>query len=66
MDTYYRLTYLNYKGRAELIRFILAYAEVDFEDCRIEPEEWPKYRPSEYIMCKVGGFCERGVIPIVH
>lgn len=35
-----KLTYLNYRGRAELIRFILAQAAVDYEDNRIEPEKW--------------------------
>lgn len=40
----YKLTYLNYRGRAELIRFILSQAGIDFEDCRIAPEEWQEYR----------------------
>ena len=42
----YKLVYLNYRGRAELIRFILAYAGVRYEDSRIDPEKWPELRPG--------------------
>lgn len=35
-----KLTYLNFKGRAELLRYILAQASVEYEDIRIEPEKW--------------------------
>lgn len=42
----YKLVYLNYRGRAELIRFILAYAGVKYEDSRIDPEKWPEMRPG--------------------
>lgn len=42
-----KLTYLNYKGRAELLRFMLAQASVDFEDNRIEPEEWAEKMPGK-------------------
>lgn len=47
----YKLTYLNYRGRAELIRFILSQAGVEFEDCRIAPEQWPEHRPSNIRCC---------------
>ena len=43
----YKLTYLNIRARGELIRFILSYAELEFEDCRIEAEKWPEVRPSK-------------------
>ena len=43
-----KLTYLNYRGRAELLRFILAHASVDFEDLRIEPEKWAEKMPGKY------------------
>ncbi len=46
----YKLTYLNYKARGELVRFILAYAEVDYEDTRLAPEKWLEMRPSESIV----------------
>ena len=42
----YKLTYLNYRGRAELIRFILSQAGLQFEDCRLPPEKWLERRPS--------------------
>ena len=42
-----KLTYFNLKGRAEPARLILAQAEVEYEDCRIEKEEWPELKKSE-------------------
>ncbi len=46
----YKFTYLNYRARGELVRFILAYAEVDYEDVRLPPEKWmQEIRPSECI-----------------
>ena len=42
-----KLTYFNLKGRAELARLILAQAEVEYEDCRIEREEWPELKKGE-------------------
>lgn len=44
----YKLVYLNYRGRAELIRFIFAYAGVAYEDSRIDAESWPKKRPGTH------------------
>ena len=34
-------------GRAELSRLILAYVEADYEDCRIEKEEFANLQPSK-------------------
>ena len=42
-----KLTYLVYKGRAELLRFILSQAGVDFEDKRIKPEKWAEEMPGK-------------------
>ena len=42
-----RLIYFKLKGRAEVSRLILAHAGVDFEDVRIEREEWPELKKSE-------------------
>ena len=42
----YKLVYLNYRGRAELIRFIFAQAAVPYEDVRISPEKLAEYKPS--------------------
>uniref|UniRef100_W5N5J5 glutathione transferase n=2 Tax=Lepisosteus oculatus TaxID=7918 RepID=W5N5J5_LEPOC len=42
----YKLTYFNMRGRAELTRFILAYAGIPYEDIRIEWHNWPSIKPS--------------------
>merc|ERR1711892_934545 len=41
-----KLTYFNLKGRAELARLILAQAGVDYEDCRIQREEWSELKKT--------------------
>lgn len=45
----YKLTYFNLTARAEQIRFLLSYLNVDFEDNRFEYEQWPSIKPSEYL-----------------
>ncbi|KAK6633934.1 hypothetical protein RUM43_001535 [Polyplax serrata] len=40
----YKLIYFNARGRAEHIRFIFAYAGVDYVDERITQEEWEEYK----------------------
>ena len=42
----YRLIYFNARGRAEVIRYIFAYAKVPFEDFRVEKQDWPLYQPK--------------------
>lgn len=42
-----KLTYLDYKGRAELLRFILSQAGVEFEDRRLKPEQWAEEMPGK-------------------
>lgn len=42
----YKLIYGNARGRAEVCRFIFAQAGVQYEDCRLENEEWPKLKPN--------------------
>ena len=43
-----KLTYFNFRGRTEPARLILAYAGVNYEDCRITSEEWAKLKPSKF------------------
>ena len=39
-----KLTYFNAKGRAEIIRLILAHAGVEYEDFRIARDQWPSVK----------------------
>nr|CAX79609.1 Glutathione S-Transferase [Schistosoma japonicum] len=41
-----KLIYFNGRGRAEPIRMILVAAGVEFEDERIEFQDWPKIKPT--------------------
>jgi len=41
-----KLTYFNTRGRAEPARLILAQAGVEYEDIRLEREQWPAIKPS--------------------
>jgi hypothetical protein len=50
----YKLIYFNARGKAELIRFIFAYAGVDYEDERISQDKWPELKRSEY--CRIPQF----------
>nr|CAD7197724.1 unnamed protein product [Timema douglasi] len=40
----YKLTYLNFIGIGEPIRFLLSYGKQEFEDERIEFELWPAFK----------------------
>ena len=45
----YKLTYFPVRGRAEVIRFVFAQAEVKYEDARIigKTVDWPEMKPSK-------------------
>lgn len=43
----YKLTYFDFSGLGEPIRFIFHYANIPFEDNRVSNEEWPKLKPSK-------------------
>ena len=45
-----KLIYFNARGRAELSRLILAQAGEDYEDKRVEREEWPALKPCKYML----------------
>ncbi|EDV23408.1 uncharacterized protein TRIADDRAFT_58007 [Trichoplax adhaerens] len=42
----YKLTYFDIRGRAEVSRYILAVAGIDYVDERFTEEEWPKIKPT--------------------
>ncbi|KAK7866820.1 hypothetical protein R5R35_005250 [Gryllus longicercus] len=41
-----KLSYFNYRGSAEPIRYLLAYGNIEYEDCRFADEEFPKLKPT--------------------
>ena len=43
------LLYFDGYGRAEIIRIILNYGGIDFEDKRVSFEEWPQIKPSKQL-----------------
>ncbi|XP_046688652.1 hematopoietic prostaglandin D synthase-like, partial [Homalodisca vitripennis] len=46
MATKYKLTYFNGRGRAEAIRWLLVYMDEEFEDVRIDSEDWLKMKQT--------------------
>lgn len=47
----YKVTYFNFTGLGEPIRYLLAYGNFDFEDNRFEMADWPKIKPSKKSTC---------------
>ena len=48
MSTAYKLYYFNARGAAEPIRIIFAQAGVEYQDFRMESEQWAKeYKESK-------------------
>ena len=43
-----KLYYFHVRGRAEICRLSFSAAEVDFEDIRLNGEEWAKEKACEY------------------
>ncbi|XP_063773450.1 hematopoietic prostaglandin D synthase [Pseudophryne corroboree] len=42
----YKLTYFNFKGRGEIIRYLLKYTNTEFVDNRIEFNDWAAHKAS--------------------
>jgi len=42
----YKLIYFNLRGRAEVARLIMHYANVEFEDFRVERADWPSTKAN--------------------
>ncbi|CAH1117413.1 unnamed protein product [Phaedon cochleariae] len=42
----YKLTYFNVTSLGEPIRFLLNYGNLEFEDVRIDMEQWPTIKPT--------------------
>ncbi|CAH1248725.1 HPGDS [Branchiostoma lanceolatum] len=42
----YKLTYFKHWGRAGVLRLLFAAGEIEFEDVRIEREQWPELKPK--------------------
>ncbi|XP_011866585.1 PREDICTED: glutathione S-transferase-like [Vollenhovia emeryi] len=42
----YKLTYFPVTALAEPIRFLLSYADIEFEDERFDKNDWPKLKPT--------------------
>ncbi|CAI4232751.1 unnamed protein product [Auanema sp. JU1783] len=54
---HYKLNYFNGRGAAEVIRLIFKYAEKDFEDNRINRDDWPALKE---------GFSPFGQLPVLE
>lgn len=43
----YKLFYFNIKALGEPIRMMLSYGNIEFEDHRLDQEQWAKLKPSK-------------------
>ena len=44
-----KLTYFEFRARAEIIRILLNYGGLPFEDKKIKRDDWPEFKPSKLI-----------------
>lgn len=45
----YKVIYFNVKALAEPLRFLLSYGNIDFEDVRVEKDDWAAMKSSELV-----------------
>ena len=45
----YKIYYFDSAGLGEILRLMLADQGIDFEDVRFNQEDWPKYKPGEFV-----------------
>ena len=43
----YKIVYFNARGAAEISRLVLAAAGAEYEDERVEREDWPSKKPGK-------------------
>ena len=55
-----KLVYFDLYGRAEASRMLLNVAKVEFEDVRLQKEDWPKYKADH------AAELEFGQLPVLH
>lgn len=53
----YKVIYFNVKALAEPLRFLLSYGNLEFEDVRVERDEWAALKPSKFLSSKITYFC---------
>lgn len=49
----YKVMYFNVKALAEPLRFLLSYGGLEFEDVRVEKDEWAALKPSKFFWRKL-------------
>ncbi|XP_064867470.1 hematopoietic prostaglandin D synthase isoform X5 [Oncorhynchus nerka] len=64
--TSYKLTYFNMRGRAELPRYIFAYAGIAFEDRRVEWSDWPSIKKKVLMTNNTLSAFPLGKLPVLE
>lgn len=49
----YKIIYFNVTALGESCRMLLKYANIDFEDERIETDDWPNHKASKLVTIKI-------------
>ena len=44
-----KLVYLNVRGLGELPRLVMHYADADFEDARLDRDQWMEMKGRKYL-----------------